>query len=251
MKVFLTLLIYFVGQLLIVAHAKDIVLSGTVYSESKLTLSAEQSGQLIFVADVGSEFKKGDAIARIDNQYEQQQLSQLKLEQQNLKEKIVENKRIIDSYASLTLENFVSKEQQIQKKVELLNSQYELNRTEQNLLKLRYVLNKKNVVAPYDGVILTRLVRPHEVVQAGEPLVTILNPKALSLEVRVPLNSYESLNLKQVDLLEAAPGISVTLDSVIPEVDMRSSTIKVLYTLKGGGVLIGQSLKVKIQEKVK
>ncbi|NOU51402.1 HlyD family efflux transporter periplasmic adaptor subunit [Pseudoalteromonas sp. JBTF-M23] len=232
------------------ANAEEALLPGTVYSKTKLQLSAEQSGQLNFILDVGETFQKGDAIARIDNSYEQKQLVQLSIQQQNIKAKIAEHQQIIDGYESLLQSNSVSGEQRAQKHIDLLNSRHELNLIEQEIVRLTHILDKKTINAPYPGVVLQRDVKTFEVVQAGDTLVTVFDPRALYVLVHVPHHLYRTLDLQQAGVAEENSQLQLAFDYLVPEVDVRSSTVEVSFKVTGIGVLLGQALQIKIPKKL-
>ncbi|MGB9674461.1 MAG: HlyD family secretion protein, partial [Anaerolineales bacterium] len=69
---------------------------------------------------------------------------------------------------------------------------------EQSQADLEYIdiqIKKLTVVAPSDGVILTRSIEVGEVIQAGAPLLTLANLEKLTLTVYVPEDQYGRIKI--------------------------------------------------------
>lgn len=163
-------------------------LPGNVVSRNSATISAQQSGQLLWVADIGDKFNKGDVIARIDDQPLVLQLAQLKAE-------------LEQTGASVA---FLQKQKQRMQTLanNMSTSLSELDRTERDLsieqsqlavLKLRIqqtqlAHDNTQVLAPFDGEISERFAQMGELVDNRTPLLQLTDIHALDIQVSAPLD---------------------------------------------------------------
>ncbi|WP_445945875.1 efflux RND transporter periplasmic adaptor subunit [Shewanella sp.] len=249
MRLIFFIIFNFIFQFSSFAEDNSIVLPSSVYSKTKLQLLSEQSGSLVYIMSAGQSFRKGDIIAQIDSEYENRQLAQLNDEYNIKKEKIAEFQRMFNVYKKLVVNKSVTEESIVQKNIELLNAGIELNQLKQEILKFEFILDKKTIKAPYDGVVLKKKVVLHEVVNLGDPLLTIYSPKQLFVQVRIPYSMYNMLDLDKASILKNN-NLQLSFDYSIPELDVSSSTVETSYKVTGKGLLLGQSLEITIPKKL-
>ncbi|MCC7116949.1 MAG: efflux RND transporter periplasmic adaptor subunit [Anaerolineales bacterium] len=80
-----------------------------------------------------------------------------------------------------------------------------VKQAESSLRLIEAQISKLNVVAPMDGILLTRNVEPGEIIQAGGTALTLADLNQITLTVYVPENLYGKISLGQT--------VSVRVDS--------------------------------------
>lgn len=231
--------------------AEPVLLPSTVYSKAKLQIFSEQDGELVQILNVGDTFNKGDVVALIEGSLEREQLTLLDKQERNMRTKISEYQRIIDGYESLIKSNSVSKEQRAHRYIDLLDARYELILIEREIARLQYILSKKEVRAPFDGVVLARNLKLRELAIAGNPLITILDPSSLHVLAYIPRDLVNSLNFQEARAIEDNTKIEITFDYILPSIDPRSNTIEASFHIISNDVMLGQGLKIEIPKKLK
>jgi RND family efflux transporter MFP subunit len=163
-------------------------LPGNVVSRNSATISAEQSGQLLWIADIGDKVNKGDVIARINNDELELQLAQLKAQMMQLQANV----------------EFLQKQKKRMQALaqKMSTSRSELDRTDRDLavgqsqldvLKLRVQqtqlhLEQTNILAPFDGEVSQKFSQTGELVDNRTTLLQLTDIHALDIQIAAPLD---------------------------------------------------------------
>ena len=178
----------------------------SVVSREDARVASEQDGRVTRVAEVGTQVKKGDILAQLDD-------SLLRLqERQNLAE--VERIQARLDYAR-------SQEQrlgQLIQKHSIAGAQHDEARSQRRVLEeelqgarvaideTRHRLRNATVRAPFDGTVAERFIQTGEYLGTGMPVVRLVNTISLEVKAQAPVNLAARL----------APGMDVTLRSGSP-----------------------------------
>lgn len=88
------------------------------------------------------------------------------------------------------------------------------------------VTNEVTLTAPNGGTVLTVDAQPGSVVRAGEPVVTLYDPAAMTFETQVPVEDVEGLAAGMTATI-SGPGVTspvqATVDRVLPVIDSAGS----------------------------
>jgi multidrug resistance efflux pump len=76
-------------------------------------------------------------------------------------------------------------------------------------------MDKLVLVSPIDGIVLSRLVEPGEVVPPGIPLITLGSLDDLTITVYIPENQYGAINLGQKALVKVDSFPGETFDATV------------------------------------
>lgn len=206
--------------------ADELRLPALFESTQRAVLSASQPGMLTVInKQVGDAVKRGDLLFALDTRDLE---ADAKLA------------GIRANYATKKL----ARQQQLQKRgmaapalVAEAQQERDVAKTEVSLLQKRIKWAKR--YAPYSGVIIERSAEPHEWVQAGQPVLALLNNEQLRLSVSVPSRVLSSLQAQQTYYAEIAaltangvPGsVAVTLIAIAPKVEPQSDTAQVLWAV--------------------
>jgi RND family efflux transporter MFP subunit len=121
-------------------------------------------------------------------------------------------------------------------RIEYENSYSEYLKTKAENDELASVLARCNVLAPYSGLIVEQKVRSQQFVQAGQPLLDILDNTSLELEFVAPSkwSPWLTQGYKfEIKLDETAKSYPAKITRVNGKIDPVSQTIKVAAVIDG------------------
>ena len=163
-------------------------LLGNVISRTNSPISAEQTGQLLWVEGVGAKVEKGQAIASIDNRHLKLQLAQ---RQAQLKQYQAESDYLLKQkkrmYKLNKMNNTALSElERITK--DLAVSQNEVLALSSQIALTQLAIEKTHIKAPFSGSISQRFVNIGELIAVGRPLVQLVDTHHLDIKVAAPIN---------------------------------------------------------------
>ncbi|WP_448564031.1 efflux RND transporter periplasmic adaptor subunit [Thalassotalea ganghwensis] len=163
-------------------------LPANVVSRNEAPISAELTGQLLSVLEVGDEVKKGDVIAQIDNRH-----LQLQLEKQLAK--VAQQKANVDflskqqkRLSSLKKANNASVSELERVIKDLIIAQSEVSALNADIKQTKLLISKTQIVAPFNGNISERMVSVGELITSGRPLVKLVDTQQLDIQVAAPIS---------------------------------------------------------------
>ena len=123
---------------------------------------------------------------------------------------------------------------------------------EARLAETQYQLERSEIRAPFSGVVLEVFTIPGAFIQAGTPVVRLLDTDAFEVQANVPSRYTSFLTPGQMVLASTETGLEMTLElrAVLPVEDPSTRTRAVLFAAPDlttiGGAAVGQSLTVEI-----
>jgi len=191
-------------------------------ANQKAVLSAERSGVLTELKyDVGATVKKGAVIGRLDT-------AELGLKKKRAEMALKHLTVQVTELTSLKQRGLATNE-------DLAKAVMERDVTQTDVDLIKRQIADSLIVAPFNGVIVRRNVQPHEWVTAGQPVVDMVNLDDIRAVANIP--AHIAVNLKPnaahaffVGDLNAE--VEGTVLTVAPEVDERSNTVQVIWTMK-------------------
>ena len=202
-----------------------IIAHGTIQPRWQTTLSSEVSGRVLIVSDQlldGAVFKKDQLLVEIENSNYRAALSQAKSELASAKRKYEEEQQ----RAQIALENWQAsgikgkpsaltlREPQLAELEALVES------AKAAMQRAEYDFSQTRITAPYNGVVVERMVNPGNTLQVGSDIATIYDNRIYEIAV--------ALNDKQFKRLPDQPiGLEVVLsDSNQPPIG-RGKVIRI------------------------
>ncbi len=116
----------------------------------------------------------------------------------------------------------------------------------------RYQLERSKITAPFSGVVLEVNTIPGAFIQAGTPVVRLLDIDAFEVQANVPSRYTPFLSPGQIVTAQTETGIALTLElrALLPVEDPSTRTRAVLFAApelaRIGDAAVGQSLTVDI-----
>ena len=97
-------------------------------------------------------------------------------------------------------------------------------------------LNDTKSIAPFQGVIVEKLVEAGDTVQPGQPMLKFAKSNHLSIELNIPVNLMQGIKKGQVLMARIANGtpIQVRVSQVFPVANSQQHTVKVKMDLPLG-----------------
>ncbi len=190
---------------------------GTIEPDERVVIQPEVSGliETIEFAE-GHRVKKGEVLFRLRATKEEAQLAQatadLALARANL-----ERAHLLDGTKAISAQE-----------VDQMKSSVEVREATVDLERRR--LEEKIIMAPFDGVLGPRQVSVGQYVNAGMPLVTLVEDARVKIEFRVPERRMADLHLGQGGRVRVSAlpdrDFEGTVDLVNPEIDPGTRTVE-------------------------
>lgn len=186
---------------------------------------AKTSGVLLqLLAEEGDQVKAGQVLARIDPERPRLEMERARATVRKLENNYRRSQELLES-------KLVSAEasDQIRYDLEAARAAYQLAQLE---------LSYTNIVAPIDGVIAARAVKPGNLIQLNSSLFRIVDTSRLEAVLNVPerdlATMQEGLTVRMT--ADAMPGETFegVIDRVSPVVDAGSGTFRVVTAFPGG-----------------
>lgn len=186
---------------------------------------AKTSGVLLqLLAEEGDQVKAGQVLARIDPERPRLEMERARATLRKLENNYRRSQELLES-------KLVSAEasDQIRYDLEAARALYQLAQLE---------LSYTNIVAPIDGVIAARAVKPGNLIQLNSSLFRIVDTSRLEAVLNVPERDLatmkEGLTVRMT--ADAMPGdvFEGVIDRVSPVVDAGSGTFRVVTVFPGG-----------------
>ena len=233
------------------AEVKDIapltMVPGTVISRDDAQLSAEVPGRLIEVLDVGTQVSRGDVVARIEDTSLRLQNTELQALVRRAEARLRYLESEEDRFTRLAASNLAAATQLDQTRsdrdVALGDLEVARARLEQNADQL----SRTRIEAPYDGVIVERLMTPGERVVEGDPVVRLVNPENLEVIARAPLDYYSFVQRGQSLALHAGERVVTgVVRTVVAVGNLSTHQFELRLDLEERPFPVGQTLRVAI-----
>lgn len=134
----------------------------------------------------------------------------------------------------------------------LAEAEARLKTAEANLAEARYQLDRALIAAPFGGIVLDVTTNPGEFINAGAPVVTLLDTTSFEIEASIP-SRYVSVLEPGLDVTgttESGKNLEMTVRVLLPVEDPSTRTRPVRFTSPLlndlDRIAIGQSLTVSI-----
>jgi RND family efflux transporter MFP subunit len=234
-----------------VASVRDIapvtMVPGTVVSRNDARLSAEVPGRLISVADVGTVVVKGGSVAAIEDTTLRLQNAELQAEITRAEAKL----RFLESeekrFSQLAESNLAAATQLEQTRSDRDVARGDLAVARARLDQNEDQITRTRIVAPYDGMVVERLMTPGERVIEGSNVVRFVDQDNLEVIARAPLEYFSFVEPGQlIDLRAGSKQVLGVVRTVVAVGDENTHQFELRLDLDGNPFPAGQTLRVSI-----
>lgn len=225
------------------------VFVGTVKFIDVSSVAAETAGKIKRVtADEGAYVAKGNVLAVIDSELLDKSIAEAEagLEQTEANLQLARND--FDRTEKLYQANATSEQSYDNKKYTAISLEKQKAARMAAIANLKTQAEKKNVYAPFDGIVVAKKISDGEWANAGSPVADIARTGVMDILVNVPENllGFLAKGLK-VSVDAGGRNIQAAFYAVIPSGDVANRTFPVKFrTSDAAGLLAGMEAKVSL-----
>jgi RND family efflux transporter MFP subunit len=220
---------------------------GTVLSKGDAKVAAEVTGRVIWVAEVGTALKVGEPIARLDDS-----LMKMQLAEDEARIKRLEANFKYQGQDVTRLKRLSKTGNTPQSRLELATAQRDM--TEQELAQARvmrertlYNLKRSQIVAPFDGRVVSRLIQVGEFSSIGGAVARFVDTSQIEVKAQPPLASAHFLKEgMKLSVIHGDKVVEGEIRAVVPVGDEVSRTLEIRVTVPSNGWIIGSAVKVSV-----
>ena len=214
---------------------------GTVSFNTKSVLAAQNSGIVEKINfEVGDKVSKGKSLVQIDADLLNAQINSARANEKN-------KKKDFERYTNLLDKKTISQKEYDDVKLSYITAKSILE-------ELQVQSDKKNIKAPYRGVVVDKKVNLGEWVNAGTPLLSMVNTSVADINFSVPVGVANGLKKGDTyDVIVGDKTLKAKLNAVIPSGDKLTRTFPVKFKANTQGKFIfdGQEAKVSLSKNAK
>jgi RND family efflux transporter MFP subunit len=227
--------------------APETIVPGTVVSRSDARLSAEVTGRLLEVAEVGTVAAKGDVVAKIEDTVislrTQELLAEVTRAQARLKYLESEEGR----YVKLAESNLAAATKLEETRSDRDVSRGDLQVAQSRLAQMEDQLSRSNIRAPFSGIVVERLMMPGERVDIGNNVVRMVDQQHLEVIARAPLEYYSFVHPGQeLELRTGNVNTTGTVRTVVAVGSENTHQFELRLDVESNRFPVGQTLRVSV-----
>lgn len=221
--------------------------SGTVISRNDARIGAETDGRITWVAEVGESIEHGQAIARVDD-------SALRLELEDNDARLASllaqqryQQTNLDRLKRLAASNNAAENQIDEAAAQLDMTAQEIRRARVAVAQTNRLIEQSEVVAPFSGVVVERLIEVGEFVGRGSEVARLVNTEQREIRAQAPLavagfvRPGLEVSVKHGERESLSP-----VSRVIPVGDERSRMFEVRIEADDPAWVIGSPVRVAL-----
>ena len=227
--------------------APETMVPGTVVSRNDARLSAEVPGRLTSVADVGTVVVQGEPVAEIEDT----SLRLQNIELQALVTRAEASLRFLENeekrFTQLAESNLAAATQLDQTRSDRDVARGDLAVARARLEQNEDQLVRTKILAPYDGIVVERLMTPGERVIEGGKVVRLVDQDHLEVIARAPLEYYRFVERGQLLGIRAgSQQAHAVVRTVVAVGDENTHQFELRLDLDGNPFPVGQTLRISI-----
>lgn len=227
--------------------APDTIVPGTVVSRSDARLAAEVTGRLIEVADVGTFANMGDVVARIEDTTIVLRKDELLAEVQRAEARLKFLESEESRYVKLANSNLAAATKLEETRSDRDVSRGDLNVAKSRLAQVEDQLSRTAIRAPFNGIVVERLLMPGERVDIGKNVVRMVDQQHLEVIARAPLDYYAFVKPGQVLAIRTGNVVtSGTVRTVVAVGSENTHLFELRLDIEGNGFPVGQTVRVSV-----
>ncbi len=224
-------------------------LPGSVISTRDAQISAELSGRLTWIAEVGQQVKEGDLITVLDDHLLNLQLRNDFAEIERIEADIAYNQRQVGRLERLARQNNTAESEldEVQSRLRMLQQDLQMAQVARE--QTVYDLGRSHIKAPFSGVIASRDMAPGEYTSPGQALLRLVDTESLEISVNAPLRAAHHNQVgSEVNVEADGRQLLVPVRGLVPVGDTRSRMMELRLSLEPGHWFIGEAVTVELPD---
>lgn len=236
-----------VAQALVESLAPKTVVPGTVVSRNDAKLAAEVTGRLLEVADVGTIAARGDEVAKIEDTVIKIRRDELQAEVERAEARLKYLESEEGRYVQLAKSNLAAATKLEETRSDRDVSRGDLRVAEARLAQVEDQLDRSGIKAPFDGIVVQRLMMPGERVDIGNNVVRMVDQQHLEVIARASLEYYPYVKPgQQLKLSTGSVVTSGTVRTVVAVGSENTHQFELRLDIESNRFPVGQTLRVSI-----
>jgi RND family efflux transporter MFP subunit len=236
-----------VGEARTTFLAPSVDVPGTVVSKFDARLASELSAKLKWIAEVGTEVKEGDAVARLEDinfrLREMEAQSRVEKEEARVIFLISEKARL----EQLAQSNLSAKSQLDKTSSDLAVAQSDMAIAEAQLGQAKVAMYVTEIRAPFDGIVTERLRSIGERLNAADEVIRLVDPNSIEVVARAPLNTVNFVNEKEeLELYNDYRNGTGTVRTIVPFGNPQSHMFEVRLNVDAKKWTVGESVRLSM-----
>ena len=221
--------------------------SGTVISQNDARIAAETDGRITWVADVGSRIKQGEAIARIDAEDLRLNLADSEAQLSSLKSQLKFRESSMQRFEKLAASNNAAATQLDEAQSQVEMTRQEIKRAEVAIAQIKRRIKQTEVLAPFPGIVVERLVQTGEFVGRGAQVARLVDTEHREIRAQAPLSVAGWIREGMQVSVEHQKRESLSpVSYVIPVGDDRSRMFEVRIEANDPAWIIGSPVRIAL-----
>jgi len=220
---------------------------GTVVSRNDAWISAEVSGRLTNVAEVGDTIANEGVLAQLDQRALQLRLEDNEANIKRLQASLAFNAKQLDRLQQLRKSDSASKTQYDQATTQREMVAQELIQAKTASARTQYDLDRTTVRAPFNGRVAERALQAGEFASVGARLLRLVDVQQLEIRANAPIAVARHLRQgSQVAVRASGHEVTGLLRAVVPVGDAISRSIEVRVSVTSHFALVGSAVRVAL-----
>lgn len=221
--------------------------SGTVISQNDARIAAETDGRITWVADVGSRIKQGEAIARIDAEDLRLDLADSEAQLASLKSQFKYRDSSLQRFKKLAAQDNAAATQLDEAQSQLDMTRQEIKRAEVAIAQIKRRIKQTQVLAPFPGIVVERLVQNGEFVSRGAQVARLVDTEHREIRAQAPLSVAGWIREGMQVSVEHQKRESLSpVSYVIPVGDDRSRMFEIRVAANDPAWIIGSPVRIAL-----
>lgn len=224
-----------------------VMVPGTVVSRDDARLSAEVDGRLLEVAEVGTPVKAGEPVAVVEDQILRLRSQELEAEVRRAQARMEFLANEVGRFATLAKTNLASANQLEQARSEQAVAEGDLDVARARLAQNSDQLARTRLLAPFDGVVVERMMQPGERVTDGAVVVRLVGQQRLEVVARAPLEYFAFSHPGELLSLQGGDQeLQAAIRTVVAVGDENTHQFELRLDLDGKPFQVGQTVRLAV-----
>jgi len=226
--------------------APTMEISGSVISLNDTIISAQVSGELEWIATVGTAAKKGDVIARIVPTLMDIEVASARAQLAKLKADLKFRSQEVKRFKTLAYKDNTSKARLQEELSKQSMLKQDISGADSALRMAKFYLAHSNIRAPFDGHVVSRLSNLGEYLSMGDQVLRFVDTHRRDIAINAPMSLIPLLAKNQgVDVI-AYQTVNLPIKTIVPVGDKLSRMVEVRIDASSVDWIIGTAVSVNL-----
>ncbi|MEM7284404.1 MAG: efflux RND transporter periplasmic adaptor subunit [Pseudomonadota bacterium] len=225
--------------------APQVDVPGTVISRFDSRLASELSAKLVWIAEVGTEVKKGEAVAKLEDITFRLQEAEAQAQVKRAQARVTFLDSEVKRLQELAEQNNAAKSLLDQTISDLAVAQSEETIAQAQLGRAKVSMAVTQILAPFDGIVTERLRSVGERLNIADEVIRLVDPNNIEVVARAPLSSVSFVKAgDELRLYNDFRSDSGSIRAVVPFGNPQSHMFEVRLNVDADVWTVGESIRL-------